>query len=363
MKILCDTMKRQIVSRAFYGWLAYCRHLKTIRLHLIGLVHLKTDEEDIHNEKFDGITTLTNEIWTKWLQDEMENGVSLKKYEQLIYEIIYINGCKNNELRAKVWPFLLKHYTFDMTPEQRFDKDVETKTNYSNLILEWKIFEDFIRLRDQQQRSIIIENYCASIPTPTTISSDNKTSTCIVQSKEKQILDKDLNLTPIISSSGNPKLAQIKNSNMLRNDLILLRKDSSLSNDVFIEDLCPSPHKEEPFNGIPEETLSQSQSKNTIDNESNRIHSRHSSTCSFMSFNDDEDTAVNNELDKSMLESVVVESPSVRVNEKSLDNKEILENFATNIHRIDKDVTRCDRNYYYFVTNENLQKLRNIMYT
>ena len=152
---------------------------------------------------------------------------------------------------------------------------------------------------------------------------------------------------------------------MLRNDLILLRKDSSLSNDVFIDDLCPSPHKEEPFNGIPEETMSQSQSKTTIDNESNRIHSRHSSTSSFMSFNDDDDddTAVNNELDKSMLESVVVESPSVRVHEKSLDNKEILENFATNIHRIDKDVTRCDRNYYYFVTNENLQKLRNIMYT
>jgi hypothetical protein len=41
---------------------------------------------------------------------------------------------------------------------------------------------------------------------------------------------------------------------------------------------------------------------------------------------------------------------------------ELLETFGLNIHRIDKDVKRCDRNYWYF-TESNLDKLRNVMCT
>lgn len=40
-----------------------------------------------------------------------------------------------------------------------------------------------------------------------------------------------------------------------------------------------------------------------------------------------------------------------------------MDEFATNVHRIDKDVARCDRTYPYFTQTKNLDKLRNIMCT
>lgn len=39
---------------------------------------------------------------------------------------------------------------------------------------------------------------------------------------------------------------------------------------------------------------------------------------------------------------------------------ELLDTVALNLHRIDKDVQRCDRNYWYF-TPPNLERLRDIM--
>ena len=40
--------------------------------------------------------------------------------------------------------------------------------------------------------------------------------------------------------------------------------------------------------------------------------------------------------------------------------QELLDLYTLNLHRIDKDVQRCDRNYCYF-SPANLDKLRNIM--
>lgn len=44
-------------------------------------------------------------------------------------------------------------------------------------------------------------------------------------------------------------------------------------------------------------------------------------------------------------------------------SKEIIDAFSANLHRIDKDVARCDRTYTYFTNIQNLKKLRNIMCT
>ena len=44
-------------------------------------------------------------------------------------------------------------------------------------------------------------------------------------------------------------------------------------------------------------------------------------------------------------------------------SQELIENFAINLHRIDKDVQRCDRNLAFFSQPSNLEKLRNVITT
>lgn len=55
-------MKRQIISRAFYGWLAYCRHLRTVRTHLSGLVATAIVSPD---EPCDARAGVTPERWAE----------------------------------------------------------------------------------------------------------------------------------------------------------------------------------------------------------------------------------------------------------------------------------------------------------
>lgn len=64
LNTVCETMKKQILSRAFYGWLAYCRHLKTVRTHLSGLVNVKIIDGEGAGEG------LTREIWESLRLDD-----------------------------------------------------------------------------------------------------------------------------------------------------------------------------------------------------------------------------------------------------------------------------------------------------
>lgn len=76
--------------------------------------------------------------------------------------------------------------------------------------------------------------------------------------------------------------------------------------------------------------------------------------------------------EKPEMESLCPQLDSLAVNTEKIEasspvssigttySQELLDMYTLNLHRIDKDVQRCDRNYWYF-TPANLEKLRNIM--
>lgn len=141
IQILCETMKRQIISRAFYGWLAYCRHLRTVRTHLAGLVCTKIVKGD---EPTDASSGLSRE---KWLKMQNEKGQICDPTE--VYRLIYFGGVDHG-MRKTVWPFLLGHHRFEDTEKERQLHSKEVQQQYELTMSEWLAVEAIVKQRDKE---------------------------------------------------------------------------------------------------------------------------------------------------------------------------------------------------------------------
>ncbi|XP_067911580.1 small G protein signaling modulator 1 [Heterodontus francisci] len=151
LKMLCDNMKYQILSRAFYGWLAYCRHLSTVRTHLSALVNHTIISPAAPSNAGCG---LTREIWLTFLQDK-------KSYEeQELLRLIYYGGIEM-EIRKEVWPFLLGHYQFGMTEVERKEVDDQIRTCYEQTMGEWMACEAVVRQRERESHAAALAK-CSS---------------------------------------------------------------------------------------------------------------------------------------------------------------------------------------------------------
>ncbi|KRT85017.1 hypothetical protein AMK59_2983, partial [Oryctes borbonicus] len=143
IKAVCDSMKRQIISRAFYGWLAYCRHLSTVRRHLSGLVNPKIINGDGASEG------LTYEKWVELCID----GVIKDSAE--LHRLTYFGGIAH-DLRKDIWPYLLGHYKFGSTEQERIQLGEETRQAYENTMSEWLAVEAIVRQKDKESQATAI---------------------------------------------------------------------------------------------------------------------------------------------------------------------------------------------------------------
>ncbi|XP_078599794.1 small G protein signaling modulator 2-like isoform X3 [Branchiostoma floridae x Branchiostoma japonicum] len=392
LKLLCDTMKKQIISRAFYGWLAHCRHLRTVRTHLSGLVHHKIVSQD---RPMDATFGLTGDMWWSMHEDGQVND------EEEIYRLVYFGGC-DHEIRAEVWPYLLGHYTFGDTDGERREKDDLAHTQYENIMSDWMAVEAIIRQRDREAQAASIAKLSSgsSIDSQayklysqdSTISNDHSSSIDSLVD-EDEILQKS---GVYYNISGNVVLVfeddegNHETSRARKKDSV----DSSSESPEFLQGIN---HTVELPKGL------------SVGSGQDRIDEGIGSSCSTydrdsvdyagrMSVNDkdpgdenenrkikrsheminidrqatvdeeDEEDQRDQEISACMneQETLAVEpmdrNPSPESTQGCDYDTKLLDSYGLNLHRIDKDVARCDRNYPYFTTI-NLEKLRNIMCT
>lgn len=94
-----------------------------------------------------------------------------------VYRLVYFGGCEQ-EIRKEVWPFLLGHYTFGSTAEERAELDETSRHYYETTMSEWLAVEAIVRQRDKEKTAVAVAK----------LSSESGSEK---QQKAKQLLDPD----------------------------------------------------------------------------------------------------------------------------------------------------------------------------
>uniref|UniRef100_A0A0N4Z206 Rab-GAP TBC domain-containing protein n=1 Tax=Parastrongyloides trichosuri TaxID=131310 RepID=A0A0N4Z206_PARTI len=239
-------MKHRILSRAFIGWLNYCKHLKAVRENLLNIVNIKSI--DFYDNNYG---TVNREYW-EYLRKNKED----KELWNTFVGKVYNDGI-DHDIRKEAWLYLLKVINWNEEIEERRE---EFESKYKKDKLCWLEIENIVIQRDKEA---------------------------------------------FIS-------ARMRHFN------------------------CTSGNEED-------------------DSECNSINShQYDGSCNFSDvFNEDiENGRINNK------NNIYDDSQSL---EKNQEEEDLINNFGTNLHRIEKDVERCDRSNSFFKKQNNLKKLKNIM--
>ncbi|KAF2897510.1 hypothetical protein ILUMI_08666 [Ignelater luminosus] len=399
IQAVCDSMKRQIISRAFYGWLAYCRHLSTVRTHLSGLVHNNIVPGDNADEG------LSEQKWTELFVDGVLNNADE------VYRLTYYGGVAH-ELRKEVWPYLLGHYKFGSTLAQREELSEQTKQAYETTMSEWLAVEAIVRQRDKETQANAIAKLSSESTSgeqvPPQIQRDlsndvfedisdydyeSNEEESNAEGDDKTKRPKKTKQNTVIYDGSDDEKQQIHTNNCTADTNPSANVEESETKDN-------ETHKENDETRLTNSVLNESSDTNrnadeqptTSKTHKNKIEDNHEDLQRFIGnvivTNPSVDMtnlpvdyqhtkvsldALTEEGGSSLdtldcLESHGLVSParSACVSPASSNggvySPELLETFGLNLHRIEKDVQRCDRNYWYF-SGDNLDKLRNVMCT
>ncbi|KAI1893375.1 hypothetical protein AGOR_G00123090 [Albula goreensis] len=342
LKMLCQNMKRQIVSRAFYGWLAYCRHLSTVRTHLSALVNHNIVPPDKPCEASGG---LTRDVWSKYQKD-------CKNYKELeLLRLVYYGGVEH-EIRKEVWPFLLGHYKFGMSKKDMTQIDEKITARYEQVMREWKACEVIVKQREKETQSAILAK----------LSSGSS-----IDSHVLRLIHRDSTLSNEVFMSVDDPDGGGQDTPGGGSDTPTLT--TVVTPAALAPDERPLVEFDSPDSGLPSsrnysvasghsQILSSIEDSQSMEEEPGEEPGEEQGPRGIMGEHGRQDSLGEERL-CGQLDRLATGSEGVPTSFSSY-TIELLDTVALNLHRIDKDVQRCDRNYYYF-TPANLEKLRNIM--
>uniref|UniRef100_A0A8C5CGR7 Small G protein signaling modulator 1a n=1 Tax=Gadus morhua TaxID=8049 RepID=A0A8C5CGR7_GADMO len=375
LKLLCDNMKNQIISRAFYGWLAYCRHLSTVRTHLSALVNHAIVEPDAPADANAG---LTPRVWRLFLQDRTA-------YEEKeLLRLVYFGGVEPS-LRKEVWPFLLGHYQFSMSEPERKESSQSCSSDQQSLARlqsdsssSTQVFESVEEV-DQIEAEAetkgpgakqaprvpngVLQNGVSSPDSghPSSrnfsvtsglsdVSFSTEDSACVPDQGPRAAAAPP----PERGTPGDPQAVHppITSGDLRDEEKPSDDSESESPSAIEMEDIPKGSVSTGPWDG--KGRCEGWSSSGELRGEAGPEGAR--STLS----EEPQRESLYPPCDPPAETQGAEDEVSSPVESKPAYSQELLDLYTLNLHRIDKDVQRCDRNYIYF-SPANLDKLRNIM--
>ncbi|OTF82015.1 hypothetical protein BLA29_004424, partial [Euroglyphus maynei] len=293
----------------------------------------------------------------------VDGKISLDPME--FYRLVYYGGVEHS-IRPKVWLYLLEHYHFDDDNVAKQKHDIEMRERYEMIMSEWLAVEAIVRQRDKE---IVAANLAK-------LSSESQNDSTEMSSMDKSIYQQSNKIctNEVFEEKVEEFSSSIQNTLEEKNDVgkeeCPMITDDDDNDDKIINE---TNHCRKPLirhNKI-SESVTSANSITSIHHQNifitnpsvDRIIPPNSLESLNKSNNNEDGESTRLPIDS--MESGGgggSQCVSPASSNGGLYSNELLDLFSLNLHRIDKDVQRCDRNFWYF-NKQNLEKLRNIMCT
>lgn len=326
-------VSRQLLARYFYSWLSYGRYMSGVRAKVAHMIDTGTplSPEDPAHSSSQG---LNEECWKEFSESKERN----EKWAGIM-KVVYLRGI-GHKLRKEVWPYLLGLYPVDCSDEEKASINQQWEKQYGAVLSKWKRAEQLQKeIEGLMPRRVfpigLVGKTRNGAPEPATVS---RSENGHMQDPPRGHADIELELEHQASPQNQ---SDIRTPSAVDADGSTL-PDLSTSSSTSSLDL----HHE--ADGSDWTTSHQTQSTPQSSSAAARDVSESGTAAEPVSG-----------VPGKNLEELTPPIQQRLASDGRLSDSDVV--FLDQLLKIDKDIPRCDRDYWYFKEPANLEKLRNIV--